>query len=107
MAYRLSVLGGAGSQPVNATTVLTLADRTDTTGRRFREVIREQTFASYEAARAVAATQSIAETVIVGLDPWRTAFPIDRVPSLVQIHAARTADQPPTEAPWVRLFEVR
>jgi dolichyl-diphosphooligosaccharide--protein glycosyltransferase len=107
MAYRLSVLGGAGTRPVDATSVITIAERTDTAGRRFREVTSERTYPSYDAAREAAAGRSAATTLIVGLDPWRSAFPLDPMPALAQIHAARTPEQAPNEAPWVRLFEVK
>ncbi|MBA3270831.1 MAG: glycosyltransferase family 39 protein [Acidobacteria bacterium] len=107
MAYRLSVLGGAASVPVNASAVVTLVDRIDANGRRFREVLTQVTYGSYALAQQAAAASTVAQTFIVGLDPWLPAFPLDAVTSFVEVHGARTADQKPSEAPWVRVFEVR
>jgi hypothetical protein len=107
MAYRLVVLGGAPATPASATTVLTLADRTDASGLSFREVVTQQTYETYEAALQAAAASASAQTMIVGLDPWRAAFPLAGLTSFVQVHAARTEQQKATEAPWVRVFEVR
>jgi dolichyl-diphosphooligosaccharide--protein glycosyltransferase len=106
MAFRLSVLGGAAAIPVNATSVITVTDHVDGGGRPFRELLSEQTYASYEAAQQAAARTN-ATTLIVGLDPWQSAFPVDALRSLVEVHAARTPEQKPGEAPWVRIFEVR
>jgi hypothetical protein len=105
MAYRLAVIGGVGAVPANATTVITVADRTDSGGGSFREVLTLDTYATFEAALQAAASQS-PQAMIVGLDPWQPAFPLAGLQSFVQVHAARTADQKATEAPWVRVFEV-
>jgi dolichyl-diphosphooligosaccharide--protein glycosyltransferase len=113
MAYRLSVLGGSGAQPANATTVIAVATRKDTNGRIFREIIGEQTYPTYDAARSAAAATRMSPAdasvsiVIVGLDPWVPAFPIEATRSFVEVYGARTAEQSPAEAPWVRVFEVR
>ena len=107
MAYRLAVVGGASVTPANATTVITVADRSDTGGMNFREVVTQTTYATYEAALQAAAANPSAQTMIVGLDPWQTAFPLSALTSFVQVHAARTPQQHPAEAPWVRVFEVR
>ena len=106
MAYRLVVHGGAPSTPANATTVIKVADHTDTTGANFREVMSQQTYPTYEAALQAAAANP-AEQMIVGLDPWRTPFPLPGLTSFVQVHAARTPEQGPAEAPWVRVFRVK
>ncbi len=105
MAYRLAVIGGVGAVPANATTVITVADRTDSGGRSFREVLTLDTYATFEAALQAAASRP-PEAMIVGLDPWQPAFPLTGLQSFVEVHAARTADQKATEAPWVRVFEV-
>jgi oligosaccharyl transferase (archaeosortase A-associated) len=107
MVYRLMVMGGRAALPSNGTTVITVGDRTDGDGLRFREVISEQTYASYDAAVHAAAQSTAQQTLIVGLDPWRPAFPIQPVRSLVQVYAARTSEQAQAEAPWVRIFERR
>jgi hypothetical protein len=107
MAYRLSVIGGAAATPANATSVLTFADRTDTAGDVFREVLTEKTYPTYEAALQAAAATHSAQTVIVGLDPWQPAFPLPPLTSFVEVHAVRTPVQKDTEAPWVRIFQLR
>jgi asparagine N-glycosylation enzyme membrane subunit Stt3 len=105
MAFRLSALGGAGVTPANATTVATFASRVDNNGMQFRELVSQHTYPTYEdAVRAREAAG--AEAVIVGLDPWQSAIPLEPVTWLVQRHAARTPEQQPSEAPWVRIFEV-
>lgn len=106
MAFRLSVLGGAGATPDHAATVITVADRVDGAGLRFRELVSERTFATYDAARQAAALIG-SDAIIVGLDPWRAAFPIEPLRALVEVHASRTPEQKESEAPWVRVFEVR
>ena len=106
MAFRLSALGGAAATPSNATTVITIADRVDTNGVRFREILTQETFATYEAARQ-AVDASAGHATIVGLDPWQSAVPIEPLQAFVEVYAARTSEQKPTEGPWVRVFEVR
>jgi asparagine N-glycosylation enzyme membrane subunit Stt3 len=106
MAFRLSVLGGAGALPANSTSVIVVADRVDARGLHFRELVSEQTYVTYEAAQRALGDRG-ASAAIVGLDPWRTAFPIEPLQSIVPIHAVRTAEQRTTEAPWVRVFRVR
>ena len=105
MAFRLSVLGGQGTTPVNTTSVVTLANRVDENGVRFREVVGQQTYLTYD--EAVRAAVVARDAIVVGLDPWQSAFPLEPLKSLVQVHAARTPDQELAHAPWVRVFEVR
>jgi dolichyl-diphosphooligosaccharide--protein glycosyltransferase len=105
MTFRLVVLGGTSATPVNATTVLTVADRVDGQGAGFREVIAQRTYPTYEDALAAAAAGE--QTVIVGLDPWQAAVPVPALTTLTLRHDIRTAAQQPTESPWVRIFEVR
>jgi dolichyl-diphosphooligosaccharide--protein glycosyltransferase len=106
MAFRLSVLGGIRATPSNATTVMTMATRVDTNGVRFREVLSQNTYATYEAALSAAALMT-GEVMVTGLDPWQTAFPIEPLQSFAPLEAVRTEEQQPTEAPWVRIFELR
>lgn len=105
MAFRLTAIGGQAATPANATTVLTVADRTDENGRSFREVLSSETLPSYEAALQAAASTR-APGVIVGLDPWRPAFPVEKLIAFVQVHEARTPDQQATEGPWVRVYRL-
>ncbi len=107
MAYRLAVWGGAAATPEKSTTVVTVADRTDASGSRFRELLARQTYGTYEAARQALATNIGARMMVVGLDPWQPAFPVEGLRSFAQVHGARTPEQKPSEAPWVRVFEVR
>jgi dolichyl-diphosphooligosaccharide--protein glycosyltransferase len=104
MAYRLAVLGGAAATPAHATSVVTLADRTDGSGFRFRELVSQQVFPTYEAALAAAAGRP--QAVLAGLDPWQAAFPLPALPSLALVHEVRTPQQKPSETPWIRIFEV-
>jgi dolichyl-diphosphooligosaccharide--protein glycosyltransferase len=103
MAFRLSVAGGAAVTPVNTTTVAVFANRVDVNGLRFRELVADEIFSTYEAAQRAVNARS--DAVIVGLDPWQSAFPLEALQSLVPVYGARTAEQKPTEAPWVRVFE--
>jgi dolichyl-phosphooligosaccharide-protein glycotransferase len=105
MAFRLSVLGGAPAAPDHESTVITVADRVDANGLQFRELLTERTYSTYAEAQEAAAQHPSA--MVVGLDPWHPAFPVDAMPSLVEVHAARTPEQKPGESPWVRIFEVR
>jgi hypothetical protein len=107
MTYRLTVMGGTAVTPANTTTVLTVEDRTDSNGRSFRAVIAQRSYPTYEAALQAAATRPIGETVVVGLDPWRTAFPVAPLTAFVERQQFRTAAQQASEAPWVRVFETK
>ncbi|HXG86973.1 MAG TPA: STT3 domain-containing protein [Vicinamibacterales bacterium] len=106
MAYRLSVMGAARAVPINVTSVLTVADRVDQAGVRFREVLTQQTFATYALAQQAAARLG-ATAILVGLDPWQSAFPLDALQRIVPLHGVRTPEQAASEAPWVRIFEAR
>lgn len=105
MAFRLSARGGEGVTPADST-VVALATRVDGNGLRFREVLAQQTFATYEQARR-AKDDLGADAVIAGLDPWQSAFPIEPLQSFVQLHEVRTPEQQPGQASWVRIFELR
>jgi hypothetical protein len=106
MAFRLSALGGAGAQPSNSTAVITLVNRVDNNGSRFREMVAQNIYPTHSAAVA-ALERAGSDAVIVGLDPWQTAFPLAPLRSLVPVYEARTPEQETSEAPWVRVFEVR
>jgi dolichyl-phosphooligosaccharide-protein glycotransferase len=105
MAYRLSVAGGQQTTPANTTAVITVSTHVDN-GVRFREVLTLQTYGTFVAARTAAETSRV-EALIVGLDPWVSAFPLEPLGSMVEVFSARTAEQQPTETPWVRVFQVR
>jgi oligosaccharyl transferase (archaeosortase A-associated) len=105
MAFRLSALGAAGATPANTTSVVRLATRVDGTGLRFKELVSEQTYASYELAREAAAAAP--DAVLVGLDPWHSAIPLEPLTAFTLLYEARTPEQRDTEAPWVRVFAVR
>lgn len=106
MAFRLSVLGGVAADPSEASTVMRLVTRVDPAGTTFREIVSQSSHRSYESALRATASAG-GDTMIVGLDPWRAAFPIPALTRLQEVHAARTPEQRPTETPWVRVFEVR
>jgi dolichyl-diphosphooligosaccharide--protein glycosyltransferase len=106
MAFRLSVLGGAANSSTSGATVITVADRIDANGLMFREVVAQETFGSHDQARQ-ARDRAGEQAEIVGLDPWRSVFPIEPLRSFVEVHAVRTPDQQPGETPWVRVFQVR
>lgn len=106
MAFRLAVLGGRSAEPSNTTTLLRVASRVDSAGVRFREVLSRHTYATYAAAR-LAAAEAGGDAVIVGLDPWRSAFPVAAIEGLDEVYAARTDGASASQAPWVRVFEVR
>jgi dolichyl-diphosphooligosaccharide--protein glycosyltransferase len=108
MTYRLMVLGGHATVPSNSTSLIVVADRVDTSGMTFGEIVSETTYPSYEAAaEALKARPARGRALLVGLDPWRPAFPVEGLTSLREVHATRTPEQKPAEAPWVRVFEVR
>ena len=104
MAFRLSALGGAGATPT-ATTVLTLATRVDSNGLRFREIVGQQSYATYDEARRAA--EGRRDAVLAGLDPWQSAVPLEPLRSLTTVYTARTPEQQASEAPWLRVFEVK
>jgi hypothetical protein len=108
MAFRLSVLGGAAAVPLaNSATVVVLGERVDDTGLRFKEILSEATFTTYGAAvEAAARPYATGRALVVGLDPWRTPFPLEALARLREVHAARTPVQKVTESPWVRIFEL-
>lgn len=108
MAYRLSVLGGAAASPLpNTTWVIAVEERVDSRGFRFKEILSQTPYATYDAARAAAAqTPRAGRLMVVGLDPWQTAFPLEEMVQLREVYAARTPQQRASESPYVRIFEV-
>jgi asparagine N-glycosylation enzyme membrane subunit Stt3 len=108
MAYRLSVLGGAAARPgPNTTWVIAIEERVDSRGFRFKEILSQTPYPTYDAAAAAAThTRKDGRLLIVGLDPWQTAFPLAEVAHLREVYAARTPQQRASEAPYVRIFEV-
>jgi AglB-like glycosylation protein len=108
MTNRLMVLGGRGSVPRNSTTLVVVADRVDNGGLHFGEIVSETTYPTYETAvEALKTPPPGGRAVLAGLDPWRPAFPLEALTSLREVHATRTPEQKPAEAPWVRVFELR
>lgn len=105
MAYRLMVLGGASAAPINNTYVAHIAQRTDTAGRRFCEVVSERLYANSADAKA-AASQGGNEFEAVGLTPWQPAF---SVPAIIGMRVAAEFGDPAqkaNETPMIRIFEV-
>ncbi|MDO8677098.1 MAG: STT3 domain-containing protein [Acidobacteriota bacterium] len=105
MVYRLMVAGGGPVVPANSTYVVTVRDRTDSTGRQFCEVAGRQVFANADAAKA-AAEKSGAGARVVGLSPWQPAFPVPPITGLRIAQEFRESGQKPNETPMVRIFEV-
>lgn len=104
MAYRLMVLGGAASAPVNNTWVVRKQQRFDTTGREFCEVSDAKSYASAGEAKQAAALRG-PEFVAVGRTPWQPAFPTRAITGLRLVQEFREPQQKPSEAPMVRVFE--
>ena len=106
MAFRLSVLGGAGATPVNSTTLINVADHADSRGLQFREIVSEQTVRDI---RSRAARTRCCRTFGDDCRDGSVARRVSRraTRSLVEVHAVRTHEQKPSEAPWVRVFSVR
>ncbi len=108
MAFRLSVLGGAGVAPARATTVIRVGERVDSSGRRFKEIVRSTTFPTYVAAAVAAGSATGTErAMVVGLNPWISAFPLEPLQRLHERQSFRSDDQRLEEAPYVRIFEVQ
>jgi hypothetical protein len=108
MAYRLMVLGGHAAVPAHGTSVVVVNDRLDGGGAPFGEIVSTRTYATYEEAVAAAKLPvANGRAMVVGLDPWRPAFPVEALRALDEVHATRTPEQKPSEAPWVRVFELR
>lgn len=105
MAYRLMVLGGAGSQPSNNTWVVNLRDRADITGRHFCEVANRWQYARPEEAK-LTASQRGAGFEAVGLTPWQPAFSVPPITGLQIASEFRDPAQKSNETPMVRIFEV-
>lgn len=106
MAYRLMVLGGQAARPVNNTYVAHITDRTDTTGRRFCEVVNRWQYPQSDDAK-LSASQRGAGFEAVGLTPWQPAFSVPAITGLKPVAAFRDPDQKANESPMVRIFEVK
>jgi dolichyl-phosphooligosaccharide-protein glycotransferase len=108
MTFRLTVLGGKDVTPARTSSVVTVVERVDDRGMKFKEILTQATYESYEAAMdAAKASNQAGRAIVVGLDPWRSAFPIEPLATFDEVFAARTPEQKPTESPWVRVFERR
>ncbi len=108
MAFRLMVLGGKDVTPARTSSVVTVAERVDDRGTKFNEILTQATYESYEAAvNAAKPSNQSGRAIVVGLDPWRSAFPIEPLTRIGEVFAARTPEQKPAESPWVRVFEHR
>ena len=105
MAYRLMVLGGAASAPINNTWVVRKQQRFDATGREFCEVSDAQSYPSAGEAKQAAALRG-PEFVAVGRTPWQPAFPAPAIAGLRVVQEFRQPEQKLNEAPMVRILEV-
>ncbi len=107
MAFRLAVLGGRAAEPSNSTTIVSVVERVDANGLRFREAVAVDTYDTFDSAMQAAPINIGVETIVVGLNPWATAFPVPALRSVTEVHAARAAGQLAAEAPMVRIFELK
>ena len=105
MAYRLMVLGGAATAPMNSTWVVELRHRVDVNGSPFCEVANRWQYAQAEDAKASAAQRG-PEFEAVGLTAWQPAFPAPAITGLKVVSEFRDPAQKPNESPMVRIFEV-
>lgn len=105
MAYRLMVLGGKGSAPVDNTFVVNVQQRQDSNGRTFCEVVNRWQYATPEAAKA-GAIQRGAGFEAVGLSPWQPAFSVPPITGLTLAAEFRDPAQMANETPMIRIFEV-
>ena len=105
MVYRLMVLGGQGVTPVNNTWVVRTQQRHDAAGREFCEVSNAQSYATADEATRAAATRGPG-FVAVGRTPWQPAFPVPALAGLRAVQEFRDSQQPASESPMVRIFEV-
>jgi oligosaccharyl transferase (archaeosortase A-associated) len=105
MAYRLMVLGGEATRPADNTFVVQIAQRTDTGGRQFCEVVNRWQYPRPEEAKQSAAQRGPGFEA-VGLTPWQPAFDVPAVAGLKVASEFRDPDQQANESPMVRIFEV-
>lgn len=105
MAYRLMVLGGEESRPVDNTYVVNVQQRQDVSGRSFCEVVNRWQHARPEEAKASAAARG-AGFEAVGLTPWQPAFAVPAIAGLKVASEFRDPAQQANETPMVRIFEV-
>jgi len=105
MAYRLMVLGGAATAPMNNTWVVELRNRVDVNGGPFCEVANRWQYSQAEDAKA-SASQRGPTFEAAGLTAWQPAFPAPAITGLKVVSEFRDAGQKPNESPMVRIFEV-
>jgi oligosaccharyl transferase (archaeosortase A-associated) len=106
MTFRLMVANGAAMTP-RKVTMITTADREDSRGMRFREILSERTFDTFEEAQKTVAAAVLAEASIVGLDPQQSPFPLEALQAFERAHDITLLGQPPSESALVRIFKVR
>ena len=82
MAVRLVVYGGAAAEPAGSSYVITYAQRTDSPGRGFREILESKPFATYAEAEAYLSSLGPGLHRLVGRDPRRTCVPLDALERL-------------------------
>lgn len=105
MVYRLMVLGGKATAPVNNTFVVNIRQRLDANGRTFCEVVNRRQYASPQAAKDDA-VQRGAGFEAVGLSPWQPAFAAPAVTGLKVASEFFASGQKGNESPMIRIFEV-
>lgn len=105
MAYRLMVLGGQASQPLNSTYVVEIRQRVDAHGQRFCEVANRWQYANAQDAKTTASQRGPGFEA-VGLTPWQPAFAVPAITGLKVDAEFRDPSQKAGEAPMIRIFEV-
>ena len=81
MCARLYNFGGQAVVPRNSTWVISYVEKTDESGRRYKEISSLRLFPTYEEAKAYLQSQSSPHYRIVGNDPFRSPVPLDRLES--------------------------
>jgi len=72
----------------NATVVLSYQERVDIQGRSYKEITSWRTFSSYEEARDVIADHASENYRIVGLDPFNSPVPLEKLEHYQLVYAS-------------------
>jgi len=72
----------------NATVVLSYQERVDIQGRSYKEITSWRTFSSYEEARDVIADHPSENYRIVGLDPFNSPVPLEKLEHYQRVYAS-------------------
>jgi len=86
MCARLYLFGGEEVIPSDDTWVISYAERTNNNGMKFKEIVTQKKFATYEDAKSYLDSQTEPNYRLVGINPFISPVPLEKLENYKQVY---------------------